>query len=450
MRHLSRTEGYNGYKAVTRHNVTRTREWSGIPKENREAVKVVSRILPFRTNEYVMRELIDWTNIPEDPIFQLTFPQKEMVDPDSYDRVARLLRRGAPGDEIDEAVRGIRLGLNPHPAGQLTHNVPLLDGRPVAGVQHKYRQTVLFFPSRGQTCHAYCTFCFRWPQFVGMNELQFAGKETEGLVRYLKRHREVTDVIFTGGDPMIMKTRVFNSYLSPLLGSGLDHLTTIRIGTKALGYWPQRFTIDADADALLESFGQVIRAGRSLAVMAHFNHPVELSTPMVREAIRRIRSTGANVYMQGPVIRHVNAKASVWADLWREGINLGCIPYYMFVERDTGARRYFEVPLAEVWEIFQGAYQRLSGLGRTVRGPSMSAFPGKVHLLGTAVIEGEKAFMLEYLQCREPSLVRTPFFARFSRGATWFDQLEPLRDCDRKFFLDPETADVPTFGSMAS
>ena len=64
---------------------------------------------------------------------------------------------------------------------------------------------------------------------------------------------------------------------------------------------------------------------------------------MSQEAIRRIRSTGANVRTQAPLINHVNADPATWASMWRLQTRLGAIPYYMFVERDTGARRYFEV-----------------------------------------------------------------------------------------------------------
>lgn len=438
------------YRAVTRQNVKRTREWTLIPRDLRKAIEIVSLVLPFRTNEYVMRDLIDWSNLPDDPMFQLTFPQRGMLEPESYDSIARLVRAGAPKDEIGAAVNGIRLGLNPHPAGQMTHNVPTLDGRPLNGVQHKYDQTVLFFASRGQTCHAYCTFCFRWPQFVGMDDMLFASKEVGPLVEYLRRNPQITDVIFTGGDPMIMRTQVFREYVEPLLTSGLDSLRTIRIGTKAIGYWPQRFVSDADADDLLRTFERIIRARKNVAIMGHFSHPVELSTPVAREAIRRIRSTGANVYMQSPVIRHVNDSSETWAKLWRRGVKLGCIPYYMFVERNTGARNYFEVPLARVWKIFQGAYQQVSGVGRTVRGPSMSAFPGKVHILGITEIDRRPAFMLEYLQCRDGRLARTPFFAKFDPEVTWFDGLEPLRESDRPFFLDRDSETNPNVDSLAS
>ena len=416
---------YGRYHAVTEHNIAQTPEWHWIDPQHQKAIRVVSQVLPFRTNEYVIRELIDWGNLPLDPMFQLVFPQRGMLADEEYESVRRLLERAAPQEELAGEINRIRYSLNPHPAGQMTHNVPRLNGRPLPGLQHKYRETVLFFPAQGQTCHAYCTYCFRWAQFVGMPEVKFESRETEDLIAYLKANPSVSDVLITGGDPMIMKTKVLRKYIEPLLAAGLESVQTIRIGTKALAYWPQRFVTDNDADDCLRLFEQIVAAGKHLAVMAHYSHPAELRPDIAREAVRRVRATGAQLRMQAPVIRHVNDNAQAWAELWREGVKLGMIPYYMFIERDTGARNYFEVPLARCHEIFRDAYTQVSGLGRTVRGPSMSAFPGKVRICGVTKVHGEKVFALEMIQARNPAWVGRPFFARFDAQATWLDQLEP-------------------------
>jgi KamA family protein len=422
------------YRAIQGANVERTAQWKRLAPDIQEAVRVVSKVLPFRTNAYVMKELIRWENAPDDPIFQLTFPQRGMLTEQEFDRVARLLRKDAPEEEVEHEANKIRFDLNPHPAGQQTENVPTWHGEEMPGTQHKYRETVLFFPSQGQTCHAFCTFCFRWAQFVGIDELKFASNEVEQLVGYLEEHKEVTDVLFTGGDPMIMSADALRRYVEPLLGRELEHVQNIRIGTKAVAYWPQRFVTDRDADDLLRLFKRIVRRGRHLAVMGHYSHPVELSTEVSRRAIERIRSTGAEVRMQSPVVRHVNDDADVWMELWKTGVRLGCVPYYMFVERDTGARDYFDLPLVRCWEIFRDAYNRVSGLGRTVRGPSMSARSGKVHILGVTDYGTQDVFVLQYLQARDPALVRRPFFAKFDPEVTWFSQLEPATKEDCEFF----------------
>ncbi len=388
-------------------------------------MQVVSAVFPFRVNDYVVEQLIDWSRIPDDPIFQLTFPQRGMLEPDDFQRVRRLLRAGAPASEILRVAREIQGRLNPHPAGQMDLNVPELDGRRVEGVQHKYRETVLFFPAAGQTCHAYCTYCFRWAQFVGDTDLKFAGRDVASLVAYLREHREVTSVLITGGDPAVMSTSVLRRYVEPLLRADLEHIESIRIGTTAPAYWPDRFVADADADDLLRLFEEVVASRRHLALMAHYSHPRELGTPQAERALRRIASTGATVRSQAPVIRRVNDRADDWAELWRRQLRLGAVPYYMFVERDTGPRGYFAVPLARALQIYNEATRQVSGLGRTVRGPSMSTTAGKVLVDGVTDAFGEDLFVLKFLQARDPSWVGRIFFAAYDAEATWLDELRP-------------------------
>jgi KamA family protein len=408
-------------------------------------MEAVSAVLPFRVSNYVVEDLIDWDAVPDDPIFQLTFPQREMLDPKDFDTMRRLVANGASDERIQRSARQIQMRMNPHPAGQVELNVPKVDGSPVAGMQHKYRETVLFFPSQGQTCHAYCTYCFRWPQFVGLDELKFASREAESLVDYLKAHHEVNSVLFTGGDPLVMRTKVLRRYIEPLLAPELDHLVSIRIGTKATAYWPYRFTTDDDAADLLALFEEVRAKGRHLALMSHYSHPRELETPVAQAAVRAIQSAGAVVRCQAPLIRHVNDSASTWAEMWRRQVNLGCIPYYMFVERDTGPKRYFEVPLARALGIFQRAWRRVSGLARTVRGPSMSATPGKVLVDGVAEIGGEKVFVLKMIQGRDPSWVNRIFFAKYDERAVWLDQLTPA--LDDEFFFEPHMRELQRTGT---
>lgn len=106
----------------------------------------------------------------------------------------------------------------------------------------------------------------------------------------------------------------------------------------------------------------------------------------------------------------------------------------MFVARDTGAKPFFEVPLKKAWDIYRKAYSNVSGICRTVRGPSMSASPGKIQLLGVAEVKGEKVFVLRFLQCRNPNLVDIPFFAKYDPKVTWFDQLQPAFGEEAFFF----------------
>ena len=427
------------FRVYTGRQLDQIRELDALGEERRFEMQVVASVLPFRVNEYVIDELIDWRDVPRDPIFQLTFPQRGMLPEEMYERMAALLRRNPQAHEIRALANELRTGLNPHPAGQQTLNVPRLDGGPLPGIQHKYHETVLFFPSQGQVCHTYCTFCFRWAQFVGDKALRFAAAEAGELVGYLAVHREVSDVLITGGDPMVMKTSNLKTYLNALLSPRLEHIQTIRIGTKALTYWPYRFVTDPDADDLLRAIERVVAAGKQVAVMTHINHWREMEPPIVTEAVRRLRDAGAVLRAQAPLLRHINDDPRVWADLWRAQVKVGIYPYYMFVERDTGSKKYFEVPLARAWDIYRTAIRGVSGLSRTARGPSMSAGPGKIEVQGIAEVAGERVFVLRFIQGRNPDWVQRPFFATYDPHATWIDDLKPAFGED-SFFFEPEYA----------
>ncbi|MGD0602613.1 MAG: lysine 2,3-aminomutase [Streptosporangiaceae bacterium] len=417
-----------GFHAYSAKHLDTLVQRAGLAPAERLAVRAVASVLPFRTNSYVVENLIDWDAAPDDPIYRLVFPQPDMLPATDVRRLADLISGGAPDAALRAAAHEIRLRLNPQPAGQLLLNAPSLHGRPLPGLQHKYPETVLFFPRQGQTCHAYCSYCFRWAQFVDEPDLKMATDDIGMLVAYLGEHPEVTSVLVTGGDPMIMGEPVLRRYLGPLIDprNGLDQLESIRIGTKSLAYWPQRFVTDPDADATLRLFGEVVSSGRTLAVMAHFSHPRELAPALLGEAVRRIASTGAVIRTQAPLIRSINDDAAAWQAMWRTQVRMGMVPYYMFVERDTGPQDYFAVPLARGYDIFREAYQGVSGLCRTVRGPSMSATPGKVCVDGVAELAGVKVFVLRMIQAREPQLVGLPFFARFDPAATWLTDLEPV------------------------
>jgi KamA family protein len=425
------------YHAYTPEHFDQIAYLERLSDDYRFGMQVVSQILPFRVNRYVVDELIDWDNVPDDPMFRLVFPDPGMLLPEHFERVAELVRTGADRQSLENTAHEIRLALNPHPAGQQTMNVPSLDGQSLSGLQHKYRETVLFFPRMGQTCHSYCTFCFRWPQFVSEKDLRINAPRTPGLYAYLRRHPEITDLLVTGGDPLVMKAANLAEILEPLLDPEFENLQTIRIGSKALAFWPYRFLTDRDADDLLRLFERLVAGGKHLALMAHFNHWRELETQAVRHAIERVKATGAIIRTQSPLVAHVNDDWSVWARMWQLQVRLGMVPYYMFVARNTGARHYFAMPLERCWEIYRQALKRLSGLARTVRGPSMSAGPGKVEIQGVSDICGEKVFVLRFIQGRNPDWVQRPFFARYDSKAIWLDELKPAFG-KKEFFYSAE------------
>lgn len=390
-------------------------------------IKLAGMVFPFKASPYYVDELIDWDaeDLQQDPFYRLVFPTLDMLSDSHRALLEEAYEVGDPKN-LTKTVAEIRADLNPHPAGQKALNAPKNDA--LKGVQHKYSETVLVFPAAGQTCHAYCTYCFRWAQFIGDDELRFAQKEATSLFEYLSNHKEVSDILMTGGDPMV-KTRSLAQYLEPFTDPQFcPHIRNIRIGTRSLTFWPQRFTTDNDADEVIELLRRVREVGgRHVAIMAHLSHKRELSTEKVQEAISRLQKEAfVTIRSQSPVMRGINDSADVWAEKWRTEVNMGIIPYYMFMARDTGAQHFFEVSLARAHRIYSDAIRNCSGLIRTARGPSMSCTPGKVEITGVEEIMGQKVFVLRFLQCRDEGWIGRPFFAKYNPNSVWFDDLEPL------------------------
>lgn len=408
----------------------------GLDRELLDEMVIISKVLPFRVNEYVLTHLIDWDAVPDDPMFQMLFPQPGMLESADLEQIrkepgAALDRLAAvgKGHATGDAIAATRLSLRPHPSGQRELNVPSNSEGRIDGIQHKYEQTVLYFPANGQTCHSYCTYCFRWAQFTGEPGMRFAARNPAATVEYLKVNPNVTDVLVTGGDPLVMSAERLRMHIAPFLDVG--SVKTIRIGTKSLSFWPQRFLTDADADATLALFEEIIASGRSIALMAHFSHHRELENDLVKSAIERLRSIGVAMYAQAPLIRHVNDDARIWATMWRTEESMGITPFYMFVARETGPHDYHKVPLDRAWQIFSEAYRGLPGLARTVRGPVMSATAGKIVVDG--IVEGSEGetMQLRFVQARDPGLVNRPFQATFDNEPSWITDLRPTAGTPR-------------------
>ncbi|WP_190236204.1 KamA family radical SAM protein [Allorhizobium terrae] len=395
-------------------------------------IRLAALVFPFKVNSYVLEHLIDWDNAENDPMFRLVFPHPDMLLPDDLAILTRLQNSG-DDDAIAAEVLRIRNSMNPHSSNQLI-NIPMFEGQHVEGVQHKYHETALFFAKQGQTCHSYCTFCFRWPQFVQTGAEKFEADEAAQMLSYLRAKPEISDILMTGGDPMVMTTRRLSVYLEPLLAPEFDHIRNIRLGTKALTYHPHRFLHDKDAPALLDLITRLTNAGKHVAIMVHVNHWRELQPEPVQQAIAALRKAGAVLRSQSPILRHINDDAAIWSRMWKDQVAMGIIPYYAFMERDTGAHHYFGIDVDRALSIYQEAHAAVSGICRTARGPVMSAGPGKVHVLGRLTHGGSEHFVLSFLQARKKEWLNRPFLAKYSQNARWLDDLQPSGSENEFFF----------------
>lgn len=342
-----------------------------LPADVAKQIEEISRRYVFRANSYYL-DLIDWTD-ENDPIRQLVIPRKEELND-----------FGAL-DASNEASNYV-----------------------VKGVQHKYRDTALVLVN--SVCGAYCRYCFRKRLFMNDNDETI--HELAEAYDYIAAHDEITDVLLTGGDPLIMST----AKLRPILErfAAMPHVKTIRIGSKMPAFNPYRILDDRDLQTLLR---EVTDGPRAVYVMAHFDHPRELTGP-AREGIQALLDCGVRVVNQCPVIRGINDDADTLAELFREMSLLGAPQYYLFQCRPTAGNQAYDLPIVRGYELFQAAQRKVSGLSRRARF-SMSHASGKIEVIGL----DEKHLYLRYHRARNPQDEGRVLVCRRDDSAHWFDDL---------------------------
>ena len=340
--------------------------------EERDRLEPVADRYVFRANDYYLG-LIDWDD-PHDPIRQLIIPREE-----------ELTEWGKLDASNEEAITVAR------------------------GVQHKYTDTVLLLCN--EVCGAYCRYCFRKRLFMDEND-EATNDVTEGL-RYIAEHPEVTNVLLTGGDPLLMSTRRLVEIFEAL--RAIPHVQIIRLGSKMPAFDPYRVLRDPD---LLAAFRKYSTPTQRIYLMAHFDHPREL-TELAIEGIDACIRNGVICVNQCPLIRGINDDPRVLAELFGKLSFIGCPPYYLFQGRPTAGNEPYEVPLVQGWSIFQQALTRGSGLARRAR-YCMSHERGKVEVLG---IDAEHVY-LRYHQAKFPGDLGRFFIRRRNDEAYWLDQLD--------------------------
>lgn len=363
---------------------------SEIPESERERLREVSKRYVFRANDYYLG-LIDW-NDPKDPIKQLIIPREEE------------LSDWGTLDASNEARYTV-----------------------AQGVQHKYPHTVLLLCN--EVCGAYCRYCFRKRLF--MDENDEVTKDVSAGIEYIRTHPEVTNVLLTGGDPLLMSTRRIVEILEKL--RAIPHVRIIRIGSKMPAFDPFRILNDEQLQA---AFRRYSLPDRRIYLMAHFDHPRELTDEAVAGIDAYIKS-GVICVNQCPLIKGVNDDPDVLADLYRKLSWIGCPPYYLFQGRPTAGNEPYEVPMVRGWEIFREAMRRGSGLARRAKFV-MSHETGKVEILAV----DERHIYLRYHRARDSENRGRFMVYKRNDEAYWLDQLEPAEPSDAPVFTTSSMLEV--------
>lgn len=357
--------------------LTRVDQISALNVDEKVALRRVEERFAFRSNEYYL-SLVDWDD-PTDPIRKIVIPdQMELEDEGVLD----------PSQEKDYTV--------------------------VKGLQHKYRETALLLVS--DVCGSYCRFCFRKRLFMD-HGAEVTRDVTEELA-YIREHPEVTNVLITGGDPLLMST----SRLEPIVRAvrEIGHVRIIRIGSKMPAFNPYRITEDP---ALREMIRRYSMPEKRIYIMVQFNHPREL-TPQAVEAVSLLIDAGAIVVNQTPLVRGINDDPAVLADLFKKLSFIGVPPYYVFQCRPTKGNGMFQVPVEETYKIFEEAKAQVSGLAKRAR-LVMSHVSGKIEVAGVT----DEHVYFKYHQAADPANIGKFMAFRRNPAALWFDDYtDPVSD----------------------
>ncbi len=354
--------------------ITDSAKINNIDARSKEIIDKVSQKYVFRANDYYLG-LINWED-PNDPIKQIIIPRE---------------------DELNEWG-------SLDASNEKSYTV-------AKGCQHKYKDTALLLVN--EVCGAYCRYCFRKRLFMNDND-EASLNVTDGI-NYIANHPEITNVLLTGGDPLIMSTKKIAEILSKL--REIPHVNIIRIGSKMVAFNPWRIL---DDPALLETISKYSTAQKRIYIMNHFDHPRELTESAV-EALHKLMDAGAICVNQCPMIKGVNDNGQVLTDLFRKLSFIGVPQYYIFQGRPTAGNEPYEVPIVEGYKHFEDALKNVSGLAKRVRF-AMSHSTGKIEVIG---VDENFIYMRYHRAYDRKNYGKVLVFHRDDK-AYWFDQLIPI------------------------
>jgi len=320
-------------QAATRY-LNRIEQLEHLSEHEKAQLSKVAEKFAFRSSDYYL-SLIDWDD-PDDPIRRIIIP---------HQRELNAWGRLDPSDE---------------------HSYTVLPG-----LEHKYNSTVLLLVS--SVCGGICRYCFR--KRVFMDSHKECLRDIPAAIDYIRRHHEITNVLLTGGDPLMLTTSRLENIIRQV--SEVGHVRIIRIGTRMPVFYPYRIIQDPTLLDMLSTYNDERRA---IYIMTHFVHPRELSTLAV-EGIQLLRRTGVGIANQTPLIRGVNDSPDVLAKLLAQLSFSGVVPYYIFQCRPAVGNKAYTVPIEEGYEIVEQAKARVSGLAKRARFV-MSHASGKIEIVG--------------------------------------------------------------------
>lgn len=420
-------------------------EANGIHIGHMEERELFIHIYRFMATKHVLNT-INWRNFEKDSVFQLVFPQPGMIRPD----ITKAFLAATTEEEKQKIVAAYMHETNPHDGKQKLNKPTFINfegnSEIVEGSQHKYPQCQLIFDVQTQNCFAFCNYCFRHAQVRG-DEDMFVQEDVSQIHRYLKQHKEVSDVLITGGDASYLKADRFEEYITPVIEDpDLMHIKTMRLGTRVLTFHPE-LILSHSYDRMLQLFKKLYDNGIQLVFMSHFSTPRELLNPSTIAAIRRLKAHGVTVKSQSPIMNHISLftdengnvdidrSAQNWIDLGNVLAMLGVGFHSMYMARPTGEHHYFTQPLVQINKVFSKVYRSLASINRPSRYITMTSSAGKISLLGEVEIEGKKLFALKFNEGRNMEWMDKVYLAEYDEKQNTVANLKPYK-ADKYFYED--------------
>jgi lysine 2,3-aminomutase len=285
-----------------------------------------------------------------------------------------------------------------------------LSNTKMPGLQHKYAQTALILATN--RCATYCRYCFR-KRLIGLETDEILRRFNDA-VKYIENHDEITNVLVSGGDPLVLSTDIIERFLQKL--SAIDHLNFIRFGTKITVALPDRILQDKHLLALLRYYTTY---KKRIIVVTHINHPHEISEKTVA-AVKALERASIAVSNQTVLLKGVNDSPEILAALQKELLKVSIQPYYVFQCRPVKRVKHnFQLSLNEGLKVVESAKRMLDGPSKRFR-YVMSHRTGKIEILG--ILDGYMYF--RYHQAKDPGNLGKFFKRRLVTTAGWLDELE--------------------------
>lgn len=218
---------------------------------------------------------------------------------------------------------------------------------PVPHLTQRYPDRVILNVTN--ICGSFCRFCQRRRNH-GNEDVHIPLADLEPAFDYIKYHREIRDILITGGDPFTFTDKQLLALLDRV--HQIPSVEMIRIGTRMPVVIPQRVTI---------GLTEIIRQFAPLYVNIHINHPMEIS-PEMEEACRKLLLSGAVMGSQTVLLNGINNSAHVLRYLFQSLLTMGVKPYYLFHAKDIAGTEHFRTPVSQGVQLIESLRGVTSGL----------------------------------------------------------------------------------------